>query len=765
MNMKNELKFLLFDQSAIQSLVGNPFLQSVDYNQGMRLVNHICGRCSSEIFESVAVEHLDDGVLFVGKRHQDQKEGHFLFCVDLTQCKFGNDIYNMVDMLTIFQRCFRTSLKIWNRQPFSFSERYNETKSIIFPFMLHDNRRIVIERSNVIPRLTKRNIIQPLLAYKYSSEDPHGEDKVDTTVLEKACECYYKMHYSLQNKIAEDEKERLSNEQEYAITQIRAKKLQSQREDFVFWDFDTQYDNLTVPQREIVDVTSDGTPIRIDGAAGTGKTVALVMRAYKLLLQHYKDEQPYHIVFFTHSESICNSSKEMFAHYALADRFMSKSSPQHIEFTSLFSYCAHKARIPVASLLETDAGDAKTYQLMIVESVVQNAYSENMIQSHLPLLSPKIKDLFSGSTPVNLLCMLLQHEFSIQIKGRTDCTFDKYRDLPSIENGLPCTNANDKELVFALFNRYQAYLNEQNSYDVDDVILEALSKLNAPVWRRERQVAGYNYIIVDEMHLFSFNEQNVFHYLTKNKDQEKIPICFALDYSQAIGDRGNTKQDYTGYAFGEPYERSFNTVFRSAPQIANFCSAIAASGTLMFQGNFVNPYQKAQSPFTDEEERKFSVPTLTMCTNDDNMIDCLGKSIDTCMRELNCKKKDIAIITFEADWASESGASMLSQKLGKKIAFVANKTSITEDCFLLLSPYSVNGLEFQAVILLGVDEGRIPQKSGTNDILQHFVKYNAYNMLYLSASRAKYKLVLLSNEVYGRSSCLEHAVEAQFLEV
>ena len=45
------------------------------------------------------------------------------------------------------------------------------------------------------------------------------------------------------------------------------------------------------------------------------------------------------------------------------------------------------------------------------------------------------------------------------------------------------------------------------------------------------------------MHLFNFNEQNVFHYLTKSNVQN-IPICFALDYNQAIGDYGDKQDDY-----------------------------------------------------------------------------------------------------------------------------------------------------------------------------------------------------------------------------
>lgn len=85
------------------------------------------------------------------------------------------------------------------------------------------------------------------------------------------------------------------------------------------------------------------------------------------------------------------------------------------------------------------------------------------------------------------------------------------------------------------------------------------------IWRRERRDSGFDYIFVDEMHLFNINEQHVFHYLTKSAEQKQIPICFALDYGQAIGDRGNTNRDYIETAFGEVERNDYKTVFRCSP--------------------------------------------------------------------------------------------------------------------------------------------------------------------------------------------------------
>lgn len=79
-------------------------------------------------------------------------------------------------------------------------------------------------------------------------------------------------------------------------------------------------------------------------------------------------------------------------------------------------------------------------------------------------------------------------------------------------------------------------------------------------------------------------------------------------------------------------------------------------------------------------------------------------------------------------------------------------------------PYNVNGLEFKCVILFGVDEGRLPQNTGVSDISANYIKYIAFNQLYLASSRAKYRLILIGNSLHGVSSCLQYALESGKLE-
>ena len=69
------------------------------------------------------------------------------------------------------------------------------------------------------------------------------------------------------------------------------------------------------------------------------------------------------------------------------------------------------------------------------------------------------------------------------------------------------------------------------------------------------------------------------------------------------------------------------------------------------------------------------------------------------------------------------------------------------------------------VILIGVDEGQVPQGSGVNDISENYIKYIAFNQLYLTSSRAKYRLLILGNKLHGVSSCLKYAIENDLVEI
>lgn len=768
------MKYILFDESAVEYFVTNSECQSTDYLKGKELIEIILENSSERnVFKDINIVKTDHGLLFIGKAKSTK-----ILVIDLTTCKLLNVEKNYPEnILVVLQKTFRASMRFWNRLPFINAERVNNSKLVVFPFPYNynnnDNKRIVLEREPKSRRLEKRGIKSPILAYKYSVESvmPGSKEIVDVNVLDDAGEDYISVrntigNYSKPNDIVQEGN---SGFDDISISTTVG------NEGFKYLTYNVQYSKLTINQKKVVDCDNNNLPLRITGAAGTGKTTSMLLRAYKLLLNAKDQNKPYKIIFFAHSESTKFELIEAFKLLDMQNEFLDSEYDQTIEFITLFAFCKRFRNIKDIQVLDDDATDAKEYQLMLIENALEEIMDQDY-KAYKLYLSQELRTLIENTSKY-ILCVMLQHEFSIQIKGRADGVFENYCKLTSLKNGLPLVElksdllskeeqCKDKEFVYKIYQQYQKSLETSAVYDVDDIVIEALLGLNAPIWRRKRATSGYDYIFVDEMHLFNLNEQNTFHYLTKDIDQQKIPICFAIDYSQTIGDRGDLTDSYIERELSSDNVIEYNTVFRSAPQIVELCASIIASGALIFQASFRNPYKSTpQNSSTYNEMSDFYMPELIMYNDEQNMILGLKELCDQIVKKLQCKNHKIAIITFDEDYLTEEKSKLIRSVIGRNIYVLngRNYSAVNDnvkknDSIILTSPYNINGLEFDAVILLGIDGKRVPATEGVADIGKNFLKYKAYNMLYLAVSRAKYKVYMIGNQQNGESECIKHSL-------
>ena len=769
------MKYIMFEESAVQTLATSVECQSTDYLIGQKFIEIVQGQTDdiSLLNNVVILKDSDKGLLFVGKEKSAK-----ILVIDLTTCNLLKIEENHPEnILVVLQKTFRATLRFWNKQPFTNAERVNNSKLVVFPFPYNfnakaSNKRIVLERETKSRRLTVRGIDSPILAYKYNDESvPYGSSE---TVGLKILECAGEYYISIKNCIEfEENNERSEKESESRIFEEIATTNDVDNSSFKFMSYDSQYSKLTLKQKRVVDFQDNTVPLRIMGAAGTGKTTSMLLRAYRLLKDAQKSKTPFNSIFFAHSESTKYELEQSFKMLDTSNEFCDSTGEQRIEFITLFAFCKRFRGIKDVQVLDQDASDAKEYQLMLIEDSIEHVKKEKY-KSFRPYLSEALKELFD-STENYVLASMMQHEFSIQIKGRADGNFESYSNLVSLQNGLPvmdynCLNAEgkrykDKDIVYEIYNEYQNKLEGMASYDVDDIVIEALLGLNAPIWRRERHMYGYDYIFVDEIHLFNLNEQNTFHYLTKDIDQKRIPICFALDYSQAIGDRGNLSDGYIEKELSHDENVECTTVFRSSPQITNLCASIIASGALIFQSAFRNPYSAVpqnNSVFANETS-EYLMPELVMYENEQAMVEAIDGLCKKITKNIQCKRNKIAIITFDDDYLNDvTKRDALVNSIESTVSILNGRNasvlgSLPQDSVVLTSPYNVNGLEFDAVILLGVDGKRVPPTEGVADIAKNYLRYKTYNMLYLSVSRAKSKVYMVGNRQNGESECLCHS--------
>ena len=748
------MKYWLFERSAAEELVTRTDLQSYEYELSKQLIAFLQGKTDIFTLTNIVIEKDSNGIIFAGPQLEKK-----IIVIDLEQCHILDKTTD-IDLLLIIQKLLRFAIRYWGQQSFTSAENIVDDKAIIFPFPYSTKKayRIAVAREPECRRLHSRGISFSLLAYKYNDQGaPKDIEKPSTTIYQKAGETYLEQISTLRGKLSEpahSTEDKAKNHKPLHL--VGAGKL-TQNAAFKFMPFETQLPKLTISQQEVVNQNNIKSPIRVEGPAGTGKTISLVMRAARLLQKFREESHPFKVAFFAHSKTTEDAIKLMFR--STTNDLWENDEAQNIEIITLQEYCARFIQLSDTQIIDGDAYEAKQYQLLVIQDIYKDV-SKQFYRTYRPHLSEQLKNILDNEEEARIVNML-QHEFSVQIKGYAEDDFESYKKLRPISNGLPVTTEDDKTYIYLLFSAYQDYLRRSSVFDTDDVVLEAMSRFRGPLWKRERLQKGVDYIFIDEMHLFNANEQQVFHQLTKKVEQEEIPLCFALDYSQSIGDQGELSNTYieknlTKYSISQKY----GTVFRSSQEIAELCASITCSGAALFSG-FINPYPTATSGFTAKEEQFCQFPTLYMYNSDTLMLDSLKTHVNDMIKTFQCSPSEIAIILF--GYTQSITASVIAEKSGHQVLELVSKNSITAHVsqnskVVFSTPENINGLEFNGVILLGVDEGRVPAKS-SNDISENFLRYRALNQLYLSCSRARFQVRILGNRSKGVSSCLNYSLK------
>lgn len=746
------MRYIYITPEAINHLIVNRQYQSPEYAECKSLVALLQG--NSGPFDDGVVHSLpmkNGVILYAGTL--SKKAGLFFDYDQFTT--FLTDKPNRI--ITIFQKILRFAVRYFNGRGFAQCEMIKGNIGIIFPFPLTDRSesyRVVVDRNSY-----RRGKTYNFLTVYYG-----GVKEINTAPDFRNLEQFYDEFKAI-SAPSNTSEEHIINSNVNGLTVQELENIDYRIGSGLSYNEWRSY--LTEPQRLFVDREIKGAE-RIEGAAGTGKTLAMVLKC----IRQIKDNPEKKYIFITHSIATKSHIIDLFVQCAPElDEYMCKdgSLSGTLLVTTVQEWCIKYlgTNLSETEYLDRDAMTSKNIQKLYIEEAFKNVLSK-YLDFYRNVLSGKYLGFIINSDK-DVLFDMLQYEIGVVIKGRANGDIDTYKILPRPTYGIPCKSEADFNFTHLIYREYQEQLREESTFDSDDIVITALSSLNAPIWRRRREVEGFDACFIDETHLFNFNELSVFPFL--NKTSAKHNIVYAIDKSQFAGEILDKAEDIFSMSQDhdiEPIDSKFNTVFRSSADILNLAFNVMSVGATLYT-NFDNPLDSSFY-ITNDENRRFVFPNLRMMHSEDEMISKSINIVDEIHRKQNTSRAECVLIAM-SDILVKRISSVLDkshkpfESIESRGDVAAKERALQSNKYVVAGIDYVGGLEFDYAIFIGIDESRVPPRATQKNSDFYFSSYAWHKKIYVALTRARYGVYLLGDSSQGISPILDTAISEKLIEV
>ncbi len=476
--------------------------------------------------------------------------------------------------------------------------------------------------------------------------------------------------------------------------------------------------------------------IKLRGPAGTGKTLAMELKAIKLI----RENPDVRILFTCHSWAVA---------FQVSDFISNIDFNAGLKIDAIPLLALAESKVPQSSLdcitLGDDSFSGKVEQIKLLNSIIldyqksdwkilENGCSEGF-RNQFNQISSKNNN-FTWDIMIEITCIIMANGFM-----PIDNDFPKYLDFERRNWMLALPNTNDKKTVFSIYKLLLEKLEKENKITTAQIINDYINILTTFSWFRLRKSEGYDYIFVDEMQLFNAQEKAILQYLTRNP--EKYPVLImAMDPKQAVeevySDFGVTSV-FDGMnpeierEMGNPEDICLTEAFRYSGEILRFLKHIDSCYPVYDFGKDWNNNIKNNS----SKQEKGPIPSYIVCKDKENEVECaISKAIDL---SGNCR---VAILSLQDDIFSS-----LIKKVNNKQEFkIIESTNVTHTLkyakrnIFVSKPSYVIGLQFDVVILIGC-YSIFPMTSPNQSCYER----KFLSDMYLGASRSRRMLFLYSN--------------------
>ncbi|RSM63168.1 hypothetical protein DMH03_14230 [Amycolatopsis sp. WAC 01376] len=505
-------------------------------------------------------------------------------------------------------------------------------------------------------------------------------------------------------------------------------------------------DVITDDQRSFVEA-STAKSIRLRGPAGSGKTLALTLKAAREVLNARDKGDELRVLTVTHSWSLATDISDSLDSMGMGllhevDVFplleIAKTiSPQYANDESGFS------------LAGNDSFSGKQAQLDEILEVLGDFINGDWI-TYREGVADSLRVRFDSpdSDERYALAWDLLVEFGSVIGAAAIFpgagAEARYFQLPRAAWMLPLQGRQEKHVIFTLYTKYMENLEARSTLTSDQVLADLLSHLETHAWNRARRSQGYDLIFVDEFHLFSPLERQVLHYLSR--DVSIYPRVF-----MAVDPRQSPSEAFIGIAadgtrsssvafedeIGDIANFELTTVHRFTPQILNLIKHVHHEFPTLdlgkdWQINF-STVESVQEPGP--------LPLLSTAASRVGEEDDIAKAVQ---RLYHSGRIALAVVDSR-QWRRFSELASRIGTSGKfHVSTISGRTDIEGLGYrsrgLVVGPAEyLAGLQFDVVLVAGIPDMEISRTSTSE-------RTRLLSLLYLSLSRAQREVRVYVNE-------------------
>lgn len=514
---------------------------------------------------------------------------------------------------------------------------------------------------------------------------------------------------------------------------------------------------LNVAQRRALAVDVLGShPLRIVGPAGSGKTLLMQLIALRYLNEALDAERPIKIAYIVHNAAMSISVLDRLR--ALGGEEFLTGSRQELSVTTLSEYGRQRIELNEQMVIDRDAQKTKMFQFDQIRAALRDVLNNRPGMFDESIL---LKQVWEEDELFAAFAVLVMSEISSVIKGRglteerdryinAEAPFSRFHRI---------LNQAERAVVFDCFEAYhRVVFEEYGMLDSDDIALSLAGRLRTPVWELKRKSEGYDVVLVDEVQLFNENERRIFPLLSKNASKH-VPIALALDEAQEPF--GLSVAGLGALGISNIEQEKLPSNHRSTKEIIALAFFIIQRTTDLFGTEFPDFTNSVDA--TVPSSHPLASPPVIVTRNADQRF---GRFVVKTVQKLRSKNvRQIAVICHaETYWKDLLDSFQESGLPLHVITQRGEKLSPDQPLVVLSRPSFIGGQEFDAVVVVGLEQGIMPPRVVDNPPLAAALEQQVLRETYLSVSRARFRVVVALNNTSTPNNVLSAAQESGLLD-